>query len=182
MRIFWLAIREIVLLRKVAFVAPSLFLCLSCPVQACHNPVKAAVESQRSNYTITINPPIEALSLKSPLLVGMYYTNAANSDIYMVALMCKICAAERISLTKDGREVDTTPLQRARTGRGTTSDNFRITGCFQPGIFWIHHLDLRTLYNITEAGNYKLIASRTEKSKDGVVEVKSNEVDLDIAP
>jgi len=163
----------------------------SYPSGVCVPPIKPAIESLKPNYTITITPPSGPLSLKSPLLVEMYYTNTTTSDrIYMDVVICSTCVSERILLTKDGKEVDTTPWQRVVTGRGSPSDwklypsrsgNSR-SFCPAPGAFWKVNLDLRAFYNITEPGQYGLTASRTQTTKDGRVVVKSNTVTLDIVP
>jgi hypothetical protein len=176
--------------RNMVFAALSLFFGLSCSGQANPNPVKPAIESQRPNYTITIVPPSGPLSLKSPLLIDVYYTNTTASDIYMNVFACSICTADRILLMKNGKEVETTPFQRLSTGRGSPSDfeKYRnrsragngFTERYHPGVFWKGNRDLRKLYNITEPGQYTVIASRTEETKDGKVVVKSNTVTLNI--
>lgn len=176
--------------RNMIFAALLVFAGLYCLGQVGRPPVKHAIESRKPNYTITVTPPSGPLSMKSPLLIEMYYTNTTSSDIYMTADICSTCAGQEILLTKDGKEVDATPLQRLRTGRGSSSDrelfparsgNSR-TDRYHPGVFWKLNLDLRKLYNITEPGQYVLSASRTEETKDGKVVVKSNTVTLDLVP
>jgi hypothetical protein len=177
-------------MRNFTFAALILFLVLPCSGQPSPGKAKIAIESGKPNYTITITPPSGPLSLQSPLLIEIYYTNTTSSDIYMTADICSTCTAERILLTKDGKEVETTAFQRLSTGRGQPSDsklfsrrdgNTRILR-YRPGIFWKFNLDLRKLYNITEPGQYTIGASRTEATKDGKVAVNSNSVTLDIIP
>jgi hypothetical protein len=177
-------------MRNMAFVAIPLFLGLSCSGQANPKPVLNSITAQKPNYTITITPPSGSLSLKSPLLIEMYYTNTTTSDIYMNVESCKICTPQHIVLKKDGKEVETTPFQRMSTGRGSPSDlkdipKVTLSGHvqhFHPGVFWKFNLDLRTLYNITEPGQYTVSASRTENTTDGKVTVDSNVVTLNIVP
>jgi len=179
-------------IQNIAFAAIPLFLGLSCLGQSNSNQVLPAITSEKPNYTITITPPSGALSLKSPLLVEMYYTNTTSSDIYMEVFACKACTvlAERILVTKDGKEVETTPFQRISTGRGLPSDyelypHFVGSGRtvrIHPGTFWRWNMDLRKLYDITEPGQYTITASRTEETKDGKFVVSSNVVILNIVP
>ncbi len=177
-------------MRNFAFFVSILCLVLPCSGQPMGGKARPAIESGKPNYTITITAPSGPLSLKAPLLIETYYTNITSSDIYMVAVICSTCTAERILLTKDGKEVETTPWQRVTTGRGEPSDwklfpsrdaNTR-SYRYRPGIFWKVNLDLRKFYNITEPGQYKLTASRTEETKDGKIVVRSNTVTLDIVP
>lgn len=177
-------------MRNFAFAASILFAVLPCSGQPIGGKAKSAIESGKPNYTITITPPSGPLSLKSPLLVEIYYTNTTSSDIYMTALVCRTCTGERILLTKDGKEVETTPFQRMSTGRGTPSDKQLFpsrdantsTLRYRPGAFWKFNLDLRKLYDITEPGQYTLTAKRTEETGDGKVVVNSNTVTLEIVP
>lgn len=177
-------------MRNFAFAALTLFVVLPCSGQPMGGKAKPAIESGKPNYTITITPPSGPLSLSSPLLIEMYYTNTTSSDIYMTADICNTCTGQQILLTKDGKEVETTPWQRVTTGRGSPSDeqmfpsrhaNTRILR-YRPGVFWKVNLDLRKFYNITEPGEYKVTAIRTEETKEGKVVVKSNAVTLDIVP
>jgi hypothetical protein len=177
-------------MRNIVFAVLMLLVGMSCSGQPIGGEAKSAIESGKPNYTITMTPPNGPLSLQSPLLIETYYTNTTSSDIYMTAVICSTCTADRILLTKDGKEVETTPFQRMSTGRGLPSDsklfpsrdgNSR-TLRYRPGIFWKVNLDLRKLYNITEPGRYKVMASRTEEPKDGKVVVNSNTVTLDIVP
>jgi hypothetical protein len=177
-------------MRNFAFAALILFVVPPCSGQPIGGKAKSAIESGKPNYTITITPPSGPLSLKSPLLVEIYYTNTTSSDIYMAADLCSTCTGERILLTKDGKEVETTPFQRMSTGRGSPSDEHLFpsrdantrTLRYRPGVFWKFNLDLRKLYNITEPGQYTLTAKRKEETKDGKVVVNSNAVTLDIVP
>src|ERR1035441_7655716 len=105
-------------MRNIAFAAITLFLGLSCSGQAISNKALPTITSQKPNYTITITPPSGALSLKSPLLIELFYTNTTSSDIYMEVTFCKICTAERILLMKDGKEIETTAFQRMNRTRG----------------------------------------------------------------
>jgi len=161
-----------------------------CLGQATAERVNPSVESSKPNYTITITPPSGPLSITSPLLVEMYYTNTTDSDIYMTVNICSTCTGERVILTKNDNEIEATPFHRMSTGRGTASDrkvypnhhfNSR-TLSFRPGVFWKFKLDLRKLYNITEPGEYTLMAYRTEYTSDGEVVIKSNTVNLVIVP
>jgi hypothetical protein len=167
-----------------------LFPVLPCSGQPIGGKAKPAIESGKPNYTITLTPPSGPLSLTSPLLIEMYYTNTTNSDIYMTANMCSTCTGQQILLTKGGKEVETTPWQRMTTGRGQPSDaklfprshgNTRVFR-YPPGVFWKVNLDLRKFYNITEPGEYKVTVIRTEATKEAKVVVKSNTVALDIVP
>jgi hypothetical protein len=177
-------------MRNFAFFVPIPLLVLPCSGQPVVGKARHAIESGKPNYTITITPPSRPLSLASPLLIEMYYTNTTSSDIYMTANICSTCTGEQVLLTKDGKDVETTPLQRLSTGRGQPSDwklvpgrhaNTR-TDRYPPGAFWKFNLDLRKLYNITEPGQYTVTASRTEYTTDGKVVVNSNTVTLDIVP
>jgi hypothetical protein len=177
-------------IRNIAFAALPLLFVLPCFGQPTPRPARSAIELQKPNYTITITPPSAPLSLNSPLLVEVFFTNTTTSDIYMEEEYCKTCSPLQIMFTKDGKEVDTTPLQRVRTGRASSVDMkmYSRTNAnslarrHRPGVFWKFNLDLRTLYNITESGQYVLTASRTEKTKDGEVVVSSNAVTLNIVP
>lgn len=177
-------------MRNFAFAMLMLLLVLPCTGQPTSGKARSAIESGNPNYTITITPPSGPLSLTSSLLIEMYYTNTTSSDIYMTADICSTCTGERILLTKDGKEVETTPFQRMSTGRGQPSDRKLFPPShgntrsyrYRPGVFWKFNLDLRKLYNITEPGRYELTASRTEETKDGKIVVKSNTVTLDIVP
>ena len=177
-------------IRNFAFAMLMLLLGMSCSGQTTPGKARSAIESGEPNYTITITPPSGPLSLQSPLLIEMYYTNTTSSDIYMTADICSTCTGERILLTKDGKEVETTAFQRRSTGRGSPSDSKlfppshgnSLTLRYRPGVFWKVSLDLRKLYNITEPGQYTVTASRTEETQDGNVVVNSNTVTLDIVP
>ncbi len=176
--------------RKIASAAILLISGLSCSGQANSNKALPAITSEKPNYTITIAPSSGPLSLKSPLLVEMYYTNTTSSDIYMDVTFCRFCTPDRILLMKDGKEVKTTAFQRIITGRGLPSDfkdlhPMTASGHperFHPGVFWKFNLDLRKLYNITEPGQYTLTAIRTEEPISGKLEVNSNTVTLNIVP
>jgi hypothetical protein len=182
---------DFVKIRIGAFVAAFLLFGLPCSGQVDPRHAVPAVAAQKPNYTITITPPSGPLSLNSPLLVEVYYTNTTTSSIYLNIMVCKTCTPEHFVLTKDSKEVETTAFQKMSTGRGQASDlkdlhpgaaNGRVAR-FPPGVFWKFNLDLRKLYNITEPGQYKLSASRTEETNDGkAVVVKSNTVTLDIVP
>ncbi len=176
-------------MRNFVFAA-LILLVLPCLGQPMGGKARPAIESGKPNYTITITPPSAPLSLTSPLLIEMYFTNTTSSDVYMAADICSTCTGEQILLTKAGKEVETTPFQRMTTGRGSPSDehlfpsrhaNTRILR-YRPGVFWKFNLDLRKLYNITEPGQYKLTASRTEETKDGKIVIRSNTVTLNIVP
>jgi hypothetical protein len=180
----------IVKMRYIAFIVLPMLFGPSCSGQPIGGRARSAIESGKPNYTITLTPPSGPLSLKSPLLIEMYCTNTTNSDIYMRADICSTCTGEQILLTKDGKEVETTPWQRVTTGRGQPSDwkmfprshgNTRVDR-YPPGVFWKVNLDLRKFYNITKPGEYKVTAIRTEDTKEGKVVVKSNTVILDIVP
>lgn len=159
--------------------------CPGCPEQ-----VTPAITSQTPNYTITITPPSGPLSLRSPLLVEMFYTNTTTSTLEMDCMLCRTCTADQLLLTKDGKEVEPTAWQRMTTGRGLPSDYEGVppvtatsrVSRFPPGIFWKVNLNLRTFYSITEPGQYLLSASRTEYVKSGKVVVRSNTVTLNIVP
>ena len=169
---------------------------MSCSAQRFSGKARPAVEPGnlgelgRPNYTITLTPPSGPTSLQSPLLIEMYYTNITNADIYMNVVICSTCVGQRIMLTKDGKEVDTSAFQRLSTGRGLPSDassfppshgNSR-TLRYPPGVFWKVNLDLRKLYIISEPGEYKVTATRTEETASGKVAVTSNTATLDIVP
>jgi hypothetical protein len=177
-------------MRNFGFAILTAFLVLPCLGQPTPGKAKAAIESGKPNYTITLTPPSGPLSLKAPLLVEMYYTNTTNSDIYMTADICGTCTGQQVILTKDGKEIETAPFQRLSTGRAQPSDrkvfppshgNTR-SYRYPPGVFWKVNLDLRKLYNVTETGRYEVTAIRTEDTKDGKSVVKSNTVTLDIVP
>lgn len=176
--------------RNITFAAMSLLVGLPCLGQVISHKVLPAITSKRPNYTITITPPSGPLSLSSPMLVEVFYSNTTNSDIYMTIDVCKTCAPQQILLMKDGKEVETKPFQRMSTGRGTHSDiesyhhmtANTITQRQHTGVFWRFNIDLRTLYNITEIGQYTMTASRIEETKDGKVVVNSNAVLLSIVP
>src|ERR1039458_4631134 len=144
-------------MRNFAFAVLILLLVLPCSGQLMGGKARPAAESGKTNYTITLTPPSGPLSLESPLLIEMYYTNTTNSDIYMTADICRTCTGERILLTKDGKEVETTAFQRRSTGRGLPSDSKlfppshlnSLTLRYRPGVFWKVNLDIRKLYNIT---------------------------------
>lgn len=182
-------------MRSFVFAALMLSQVLPCSGQPIGGKAKSAIdESGKPNYTITITPPNGPLSLKSPLLIEIYYTNTTTSDIYMDAQICPICTVDRILLTKDGKEVETTPYQRVTTARGLPSDFEELRKKFghihgsghptryRSGVFWKTNLDLRIFYNITEPGKYTLSTSRTEETNEGKVVVKSNTVTFDIVP
>ena len=177
-------------MRNFAFAVLILLLVLPCSGQPMGGKAKPATESGKANYTITLTPHSGPLSLESPLLIEMYYTNTTTSDIYMTVDICSTCTGERILLTKDGKEVETTPWQRVTTGRGEPSDRKLFpsrdanthTYRYRPGIFWKVNLDLRKFYNITEPGQYTLSASRTEETAEGKLVVNSNTVTLEIVP
>ena len=176
--------------RNIGFAAITLLLGLPCSGQANPNQALPAITSQAANYTITISPPSSPLSLQAPLLVEVYYTNTTTSTIYLKVMVCSICTAEQMFLTKDGKEVEPTPFQRMSTARGLPSDfkdaprvrGHTVDSRFPPGVFWKYNLDLRKLYNISEPGRYTLSASRTEDTRDGKIVVRSNTVTLDIVP
>jgi hypothetical protein len=176
--------------RNIIFAVIPLYFGLVCSGQSIPNKAMPAIMSQRTNYTITITPPDSALSLNSPLLIEMYYTNITSSDIYMNITLCKNCTPQKILLTKDGKEVEPTAFHRMSTGRGVPSDfkdNRPDTISshaqrYHPGVFWRFNIDLRKLYNITDPGQYTVTASRTEDSPDGNVVVSSNTVTLNIVP
>lgn len=177
-------------MRNFVFAVLILFLGLPCSGQPMGGKAKPAIESGKPNYTITIIAPSAPLSLTSPLLIEMYYTNTTSSAIYMKADICSTCTGERMLLTKDGEEVETTPWQRMTTGRGRPSDaelfprshgNTRVFR-YPPGVFWKVDLDLRKFYKISEPGEYKLTAIRPEDTKEGKIVVKSNTITLDIVP
>lgn len=177
-------------MRNFAFAVSILFPLMPCSGQPLGGKAKPTVESGKPNYTITLTPHTSPLSLRSPLLIEMHYTNTTSSDIYMTANMCSTCTGEQILLTKGGKEVETTPWQRVTTGRGSPSDeklfqrgfgNTRVDR-YPPGVFWKVNLDLRKFYKIAEPGEYEVTAIRTEETKHGSVVVKSNTVTLDIVP
>ncbi|MGA7572795.1 MAG: hypothetical protein WCA97_02350 [Terriglobales bacterium] len=185
-------------MQNFVFAVLILFLVLPCSGQRpIGGKAKSAIdESGKPNYTITITPPNGPLSLKSPLLIEIYFTNTTTSDIYLESQICHLCTTERILLTKGGKEVETTPFQRMSTGRGLPSDFEELHKQFPhmnavadghpsrngPGVFLKVNLDLRKLYNITEPGQYTITASRIEQTRDEKVVVKSNTVTLDIVP
>ncbi|MFZ1133161.1 MAG: hypothetical protein WAN38_20460, partial [Terriglobales bacterium] len=111
-------------MQNFVFAVLILFLVLPCSGQRpIGGKAKSAIdESGKPNYTITITPPNGPLSLKSPLLIEIYFTNTTTSDIYLESQICHLCTTERILLTKGGKEVETTPFQRMSTGRGLPSD------------------------------------------------------------
>jgi hypothetical protein len=187
-------------MRNSAFAVLILFLVLPCSGQRppIGGQAKSAIdESGKPNYTITITPPSGPLSLKSPLLIELYFTNTTTSDIEMEGQHCYLCTTQQILLTKDGKEVETTPFQRMITGRGLPSDFEELhkqfphinnvadghPGRYAPGVFLKVTLDLRKFYNITEPGQYTISGSRRAGTTgDKAIVVKSNTVTFDIVP
>jgi hypothetical protein len=176
--------------RNTIMAAIALCFGLSCSAQPCPGKAIPAVSGQKPNYTITFTPSSGPLSLKSPLVVDMYYTNIASSCIYMQVAICRTCVSEFVILTKDGKEVETTPFHRVSTRRALPGDTKQYPGQeiafstdrYPPGVFWKVNLDLRKLYKITEPGRYTLTASRKDRSQDGEITVNSNTITFDIVP
>jgi hypothetical protein len=145
--------------------------------------------STAAGYIIMLTQPTNSFRLDSPIQVTMTIKNITDRDIFWSASRGTSndtwYADFRFLLTKDGKEVETTFFHRLISGRQRPNDPVAIwTGSTillpkPPGTIFVISVDLKHLYQITEAGQYKLEISRFADDK---TIVHSNPVTFNVEP
>jgi hypothetical protein len=137
-------------------------------------------------FSITVDPPAAPMRLGSPIAVVVTVTNISGREIYLATDKSPNAAYKDFSylLERDGREVETTFFHRVMTGRQRADDPPQIWGGSSialphpPGKIYVMTIDLKRLYEITEAGSYTLKVSRFDENTK--TSVHSNRVTLKI--
>jgi hypothetical protein len=129
-------------------------------------------------YSITVTSLSEPLRLGSPINI-VIKVGVGQKEIYWRAEKGDTAyRAFHFSLTKDGREVETTAFHRKITGRQSADDprepdgGGSIVAPVAPGKSITFTIDLTKLYEITEPGMYTLGVSRTEEDNNTIVRAK----------
>ncbi len=149
-----------------------LFLVASaCFGQAAPKSAMTQATSSTPVFTITVTPASGRMRLKEPLEVTVTLTNVSSGEIYLASSRGADSKYKvfHFSLTKNGKEVETTFFHRKITGRQRSDDpseveqDSSIVLSHPPGIVFEMTIDLTKLYQITEPGTYKLVVSRFDE-------------------
>jgi hypothetical protein len=138
-------------------------------------------------FTLTVTLPANPIHLGSPINITVTVKNISNSEIYWSSDRPDTAyRAFGILLTKNGQEVETTFFHRKITARNRPGDpnevehGSSLLAPFPPGEKFVMTIDLKRLYEITEAGEYTLDVRRM--ANDNKTVVHSNAVTLKIVP
>lgn len=141
-------------------------------------------------YTITLTQPTISFSLDLPIQVTMRIKNVTKGDLLWRASRGTDKDSWypdfRYLLRKDGKEVETTFFHRKISGRQRSEDPAEVSSGSTillpkpPGTMFVITVDLKRLYQITEAGEYTLEVSHADE--DDKTFVHSNIVTLNIVP
>jgi hypothetical protein len=149
------------------------------------SPSSGAKASPTPAYTIRVSPASDVFRLGSPINVTITVKNVSDKEIYWRAEANNTAyKAFDILLTRNGREVDTTPFHRKVKGKQVPEDprgaesGSSIVSPIEPGKSFSFTIDVTILYKITTPGEYTLTVSRVEGESDTVI--CSNKVTLKI--
>lgn len=153
-----------------------------------HTHLRTVNESSRSprpGYSVTVAAPTGPIRVALPIDITITVTNIGTHDIWWQAEAGDTAyKAFNVLLTKNGREVGTTFLQRKLTGRLRDSDPPGVVGgssivsAVAPGKSFMLTINLQRLYKITEPGLYTLQVSRYDEVTK--THVHSNALNLKI--
>ena len=148
-----------------------MMLTLCCHAQTTKSGESAKNDAPKPNFSLDISSPSNPVRLGSQLKVTLMVTNISGGEIGWESY--RPDTAYRgfgFLLTKDGREVETTPYHRFLSGRIRPDDPLS-GGAFssivfqvKPGTVLTEAIDLGDLYFVTEPGEYKLEVSRFDDS------------------
>jgi hypothetical protein len=154
----------------------TLLLGLQCSAQTESDASVSQNGSLEPGYTITVAPPAGPIRLGSSIKIDITVKNVSGGDIYWRSYRPDTAyRAFRFMLKKDGPEVETTFLHRMITNRLRQNDpsigtaGSSIVSSVPPGAAFVINVDLKQLYEITEAGQYTLDISRIEEDNKTIV-------------
>jgi hypothetical protein len=175
--------------RRKVFAIFTMFFGMCCYAQTSQNTDGGKPISSEPVFSITVDPPPGPIHLGSPINVTITLTNVSGKEIYLAFDRGSNSGykAFKILLTKDGREVETSLLNRRLTGRlrpDDPSDDHLLGSSillpYPPGKMLVMMLDLTKLHEIKESGLYKLEVSRFDEYTKTIV--RSKPLNLTIVP
>jgi hypothetical protein len=138
-------------------------------------------------FSISVDPPVNPMKLGASIEVKVTVTNISNEKIgWESAKSDTAYQAFNFSLTKGGRETETTAFNRKITGRPRPEDppeiefGSSIASFVSPGQSFSFSIDLKRLYQISDPGTYVLDVSRFDDYSK--MTVRSKAVTFDIVP
>jgi hypothetical protein len=181
------------MMKMTIFMASVLALAGICPFGlAQSSPVTGSDDSTSTSpgYTITLTQPSNPISLKSSIQVTMTIKNITGGDVLWRAVRStnphSWHSGFSFLLKKNGEEIETTFFHRKMSGRQRANDPVEVLSESTillpkpPGTMFVHMIDLKRIYQITEPGQYTLDVSRM--AEDDKTIVHSNTITLNIVP